>query len=113
MKTPSVKTLSTVFENPIEAKRILTMCNAELSCHPAGAARIAECYHPPKWHDVRLTALNSIDAGLFGVESLKRQDECAYYLNTGDSYNLTLIYWRGNYRVQCVADFVETIGGVE
>ena len=107
MKTPSIKTLSAVFENPKEAKRILLMSHAELSCHPVAAARIAECYCHPKWYDVRMTVLNSIDPGLHGVETI-RGDECADYLNTGDSYAAALIYWRGKYRVQSVGDFVET-----
>lgn len=108
MKTPSIKTLSAVFENPAEAKRILTMRHAELSVDPVGADRIAECWHHPSWWDVRLTCLNSIDPGLYGVETL-RGKECADYLNVGDSYSATLIYWRGTYRVQSVGDFVEAM----
>lgn len=108
MRTPSVKTLSAVFSDPVEAKRILTMSHAELSAHPVGAERIHECYHHPKWYDVRLTVLNSIDPGLYGVESCETTGgEYADYLNTGDTYAPTLIYWRGNYRVQSIGDFIE------
>jgi hypothetical protein len=108
MKTPSIKTLSAVFDDPKEAKRILQMSHAELSCQPVAAARIAECFNRPAWHDVRLTVLNSIDPGLHGVETIQG-DEYADYLNTGDTYAPTLIYWRGAYRVQSVGDFVETM----
>lgn len=107
MKTPSIKTLSAVFEDPKEAKRILRMSHAELSCHPVAAARIAECYCRPSWADVRMTVLNSIDPGLHGVETIQG-DEYADYLNAGDCYAPTLIYWRGTYRVQSVGDFIET-----
>lgn len=105
MRTPSIKTLSRVFENPTHAKLILQMSHGELSAHPVGAARIAECYHPPKWYDVRLTVLASIDPGLFGVECLEGRTGRAHYLIVGDVYNDTLIFWGGNYRIQSVADF--------
>lgn len=109
MKTPSIKTLSRVFGNPGEAKRVLQMSHKELADHPAGAKRIAECYNPPAWNDVRLTVLNSLDAGLHGVELIMcaNRHDYAEYLNTGDTYTDTLIYWRGNYRVQSIGDFIE------
>ena len=68
MRTPSIKTLARVFDNPIEAKRILTMRHSALRVHPVGAARIAECHHMPSWRDIRLTVLNSIEPGLHGVD---------------------------------------------
>lgn len=110
MRTPSIKTLSMVFENPKLAKSILMMRQADLRVHPVGAARIAECYSMPKWCDIRMTILNSIDAGLYGVESCETNSgEYADYLNTGDSYAPTVIFWRGNYRVQPLGDFIETM----
>lgn len=110
MKTPSLKTLSAVFDNPNEAKRILRMTRAELLQLPAGTARAAECWHAPKTYDVRMTCLNATDTGLFGLESIESSaGEYAVYLNTGDCYNPTLIYWRGRYRVQSLGDFVETM----
>ena len=108
MKTPSIKMLAQVFDNPVEAKRILQMSHAELSAHPVGAARIAACHHRPKWYDVRMTILNSIDPGLHGVESITGRQEYVDYLNTGDTYTPALIFWRGRYRVQSVGDFIET-----
>ena len=110
MRTPSIKTLSRVFEDPKQAKRILQMSRAELSSLPAGAARIRECYNPPKWWDVRLHCLDAIDPGLFGLEGMPSSDgDYASYLNAGDTYNDTIIYWRGIYRVQSIGDFVETL----
>ena len=110
MKTPSIKTLSAVFSDPVEAKRILTMLKGELSVHPVGEARIRECFNPPAWWDVRLTVLNSIEPGLHGIESCETSagNEWMSYLNTGGAYAPTLIYWRGNYRVQSVGDFIES-----
>lgn len=110
MNTPSVKALSRVFDNPKLAKSIFTMRHAELRVNQVGAKRIAECYNMPAWHDIRLTILNSIDPGLCGVESCEaRNGERADYLNTGDTYADTIIFWRGKYRVQSLGDFIERI----
>jgi hypothetical protein len=109
LRTPSVKTLAWVFDNPKEAKRILRMSRKELCEHPVGAARVAECSHAPATYDIRMHVLNSIDEGLHGTESVKIGDYFADYLNTGEMYAATLIYWCGNYRVQSLGDFVETL----
>lgn len=109
-RLPSIKTLSRVFDDAKQARAILTMSHAALSEHPAGKARIRECSNFPGWLNVRLTALNSIDPGLYGIESVQSASgEHAEYLNTGDTYAPTLIYWRGFYRVQSLGDFVETM----
>lgn len=109
MKTPSIAKLKLVFgDNAKRAKEIFKIKATELLETPAGKARYQECYNPPPTYDLRLHALNALDNGLYGVESCESLDgEFADYLNTGDSYNPTVIYWRGNYRVQSVGDFVE------
>ena len=118
MRTPSTQTLARVFSNPTEAKRIFRMGRAQLLETAAGAARERECMHAPKTWDLRMHVLDSIEPGLCGLESLAgaREDsrgigseEYAEYLNAGDSYADTVIYWRGNYRVQSVGDFIETM----
>lgn len=110
MRLPSIKTLARVFENPREARRVLEMRHSELAKHPVGAARIAECHHMPAWHDIRLTVLNSIDPGLHGVEYCETVNGAyADYLNTGDTYADTVIFWCGSYRVQSLGDFIETM----
>lgn len=112
MKTPSIKTLSQVFSNPEQAKKILQMTRNELLQTPAGSARNAECYNPPKTYDLRLVVLNALENSFHGVEWLEA-DKGVYvgasYLNTGDTYNTTLIYWNQSYRVQSVSDFIETM----
>lgn len=108
MRLPSIKTLSAVFSDPKEARSILEMTHAQLRELPAGAARIRECYHATKWWDVRMHCLNAIENGLHGLESIESTNgEYAEYLNAGDSYTPTMIYWRGSYRVQSVGDFIE------
>ena len=110
MKTPSINKLASVFTDAKLAKDIFLMSHCELGKHPVGAERIAECYNMPAWHDVRLTILDSIDAGLYGVESIEScNGQYADYLDAGDSYAPTIIFWQGAYRVQSVGDFVETM----
>ena len=110
MKTPAIKTVSQVFTDPKQAKKILQMTRSELLETPAGKARDLECFNAPKTYDLRLTALNAIEPGLHGVESVESNNgEYADYLNSGDIYNPTLIYWKGTYRVQSLGGFIETM----
>lgn len=110
MRLPSIKTLAAVFSDPKTARKILEMPRSELLALPAGHERAAECFHPPKTYDLRMYCLNALDSGLFGVGNIHSAgDEYADYLNVGDSYTPTLIHWRGEYRVQSVGDFVETM----
>ena len=110
MRKPSVKTLALVFGHDAkEARAIFDMPWAALKEHHAAQTRIKECYHHPKRYDVRMHVLDSLGhtCGLEGMESTS--GEFADYLNTGDSYAPTVIFWRGQYRVQSVGDFVETM----
>ena len=108
MNMPSLKTLQW-FENAKELRRILKMRKAELSAQPAAIARIRECFTMPKWYDIRLTCLN--EAGNFhGVEGYESSNgNWVTFLNAGDSYAPTIIYWRGTYRVQSLGSFIETM----
>jgi hypothetical protein len=108
MKTPSIKTLRQVFDEKASiAKSILQMTRAQLVELPAGAARVAECYHPPKTYDIRMHCLDAL-AGSYGVESfeLKNGTYCDY-LNTGDTYSPTLVRVNGFYRVASWGDIAE------
>lgn len=107
---PSIKTLAQVFgDKAPEARRILKMPRAQLEALPAGAARVRECYNPPQTWDVRMHCLAALDVpGLFGLEACgNREGEYMDYLNTGESYAPTLVYWRGRYRVASFGDIVE------
>lgn len=110
MRVPSLKTLRAAFpEHAAELRRLLKANRAELKQTAAGAARVAECFHAPKTADIRLHAMNAAGA-FFGVETIETvSGEHAEYLNAGDSYSETVIRWRGNYRVQSVGDFIETM----
>ena len=110
MRFPSLKALRANFRDGCEdMRRIGKMSRAQLLETPAGAARNAECYHPPQTWDLRMVALNK--AGEFGgVEHAETVGgEFASYLNAGDCYAPTIIYWRGRYRIACLGDFVETM----
>lgn len=107
---PSIKTLEQAFpDNAREARTVLKMNREQLESHPVGAARVKECYHAPMTWDLRMSILNAV-GGFHGVESLEgTRGEWVEYLNAGDCYACTIIYWRGRYRVQSVGDFIETM----
>lgn len=108
MRIPSTKTLSAVFSDAKSARKILEMTRSQLLQTAAGMARDKVCYNPPKTCDLRLHVLDALESGLHGVESIESTGgEFADYLNAGDTYALTIIYWRGAYRVQSIGDFVE------
>lgn len=106
---PSVKTLSEVFEDAAQARKILEMSKKELLELPA-------CKEPAHFHGnwerqpidrLQLLALNALESGLFGEEHVELKQGTASYLNTGDMYAATLIFWNGRYRVQALGDFIE------
>ena len=96
MNLPSIKTLAAVFgDKAREARKILEMTRTELETLPAGAARLRECYHPPKTYDLRLTCLDALGDS-YGVEGFRLRDgSYCDYLNMGDTYTLTLLRVHG------------------
>lgn len=52
-----------------------------------------------------------VDCGTFGVEHIdkgsNRRSPEIEYLNTGDTYDLTVLYVNGRFRVGCCGDIVE------
>jgi hypothetical protein len=112
---PSIKTLERAFPGKgKELRQALQANRSELAKHPAGADRIQECLHPPKTSDIRMHVLDSI-AETHGVEYIAHKDDSfsqamgIEYLNTGDSYALTIVRFceTGNYRVVSWGDIVE------
>lgn len=108
MNLPSVKTLAAVFgDKARDARKILEMTREELESLPAGAARIRECWHPPKTYDLRLTCLDALGES-YGVEGFRLRDgSYCDYLNMGDTYTPTLLRVHGRYRVACWGDVAE------
>jgi hypothetical protein len=114
-RLPSVRSLRSVFQHRApEARRILEMRRDQLEAHPVGAARVAECYHAPTTRDLRMSALNSLDTGLHGIEGIvvtRRNGDAntVWYLNAGDTYTPTLVFWDGRYRIEPWGDRVEIL----
>jgi hypothetical protein len=117
-RLPSVKTLENAFPGKGKALReALLMNRAQLSEHPAGKSRIAECCYHPACYDIRMHVLDFI-AGCHGVEYVASDKDTFTtasgfdYLNVGDSYVATIVRSRetGNYRVACIGDIVERGG---
>lgn len=106
-RMPSVKTLSLVFDDASQARRILLATREQLMEWDAAEERVRECYGRPSTDDIRMHVLSELDPGLFGVECIRVGREGADYLNTGDMYAATLILWRDNFRVQSCGDFIE------
>lgn len=114
MRTPSIKALQQHLGVDVikarEIKKILTAARIELESMPAGAARVAECWHPPETWDVRLTCLNQAMEG-HGVECFKTErDGWCEYVNTGDTYSPTILRFKGHYRVATWGDIAERFG---
>lgn len=89
-----------------------TIGNATLKAIPAVKALIDGCYGTPSRHHASMVALDSL-LDTHGIEHIgevdMRDGPPIEYLNTGDSYTATVVWYRdtGKYRVQCYADAVE------
>jgi hypothetical protein len=107
MNTPSINTLRQVFgENAKKAKRVLSMTREQLELTLVGRQRVQECYNPPRTEDIRLHVLNEL-AGTYGVEGIETPDGWIEYLNSGDTYTVTLLRFKGRYKVGTCGDIAE------
>ena len=116
MTLPSVKMLNRAFSGKGRELRRLLESSKAVNAHPAAIALESQCYNPPGMTYKRMTALNAV-AGTYGVEAVWHAGESANdctsspafeYLNTGDTYALTIIRWAdGRYRVASWGDIVE------
>jgi len=62
----------------------------------------------------RMEKMDKLIDGVYGVgciqakpESLYYQNEDIHYLNAGDTYTPTILYWKGKFRFLCWGDIVE------
>ena len=107
LRSPSIKTLKVIFgDNAARAKAILLMNREQLTRTPVGAARVAECYHPPTTQDIRMECLNEL-GDFSGVEWFDTKQGGCMYLNAGDTYTPTLVRHNGVYRVASWGDIAE------
>lgn len=111
---PSVKTLSEVFgDNAKKARQVLEADKTklrELIVEFNLESWRRQFYNPPRIADVKLAILDKL-ANTCGTESfqVKNTDWCDY-LNAGDTYAPTLVYFRGRYRVSSWGEIAERYG---
>lgn len=112
MNLPSIKTIAKTLTNgdvarAAEIRRILEADIGALVATDAGNRRWSECYNRPSTADVRMHVLNDAMNG-FGVEGIEtRAGNWAYYVNMGDTYEATLMHYRGRFFVSSWGDFAE------
>ena len=95
MNYPSVKAIERAFPGKGLALRKLLDGRSKTREFASVQKLERECYHAPGYHYRLTTALNEV-AGTHGCEAIWGADSCtqpaAEYLNTGDTYALTLLY---------------------
>lgn len=113
MTTPSIKELSRVFTNPEAAEKIFKMSYDELIQTDTGKARLKACLGPIEYikdYDLILDQLNASEPKFYGAESVELPSgEFASYLNAGETYAKTVIYYDNEFRVQSFGDFIKEI----
>lgn len=99
---------------PDKALDILALIRGEVSPdeYPSVRRWTAQCYHPPSRHERTACALNEV-LGAYGVEAIFGEnctEPVLEYLNMGDTYDATLCYVDGRWRVSSYGDEVERLG---
>jgi hypothetical protein len=89
----------------------------EKNC-PRAWKHLDTCYHAPKTSELVMMGLDELIDG-FGVDLLTEEGEpsplpseipkLAEYINTGDTYNPTIIYYKGKFSLGTMGDWVEAM----
>ena len=114
MPLPSVKTLSAVFGDRAKEARELLEMKRKTRDYASVRDWEAQCCNPPSYTERLFCALNEI-GDFYGVEAVfSSNDACRpvfEYLNTGGSYEPTLIYNTpsGTWQVGTWGDKVEAL----
>ena len=128
---PSVKRMASIFQVPtdhvVRAREIMMgMHRFGLKDQPAfevgrkleslwcpkTAAWVRSCYHMPSLHGVKMSCLNEL-LGTHGIEFINLEPgnytdpNGIEYLNMGDTYRDTLIFFNGKYRIASYGDVLE------
>lgn len=111
MNLPSIKTLERAFPGKGRELRRLLESPAAVNANPAVNRWADQCYNEPSMREKRMCALDDI-AETYGVEYVAPGNNARSpgfeYLNTGDSYALTIIRLdSGRYIVSSWGDIVE------
>lgn len=110
---PSLARLTEAFgaDAATRLRAVLTGARDPQEASEACAAWVRECYHTPRVREQIEKACDEIIGG-YGTEAIwgaSRETPLAVYVNTGDTYNTTLLfnYASDTVRVTTVGDFVE------
>jgi hypothetical protein len=116
MNLPSIKTLSSItIGRAKELRRVLEIkdratLESILDKYPVTAKWYHSCYNPMGFTTAKLSIANEI-LGTYGVEYIPKghnsKSPAIEYCNAGDTYNSTLLFVSGRYRVGCWGDIVE------
>jgi hypothetical protein len=74
--------------------------------------RINACYHRPSLHEIKMNLLDEL-LGSYGVEFINLEPgnyswpKGIEYLNMGDTYTPTIIYYNNRYSIGCWGDYLE------
>ena len=112
IRFPSIETLSRIAPTPDAAKAarlaFITRAHYLLAELPGAREYAQQCWSAPGTETLRMHALNAA-LETHGIESMRIGNQYADYLNAGDPYIETIIFYGGHYRVQCVGDFIEAM----
>lgn len=112
MRLPSIKTLNRAFPGKGKELRLLLEGKTNTTDYKSVRDWVAQCWHPPKYVERLLMALNEILEG-HGTEPIWSRKSCTWpeaeYVNMGDTYNATILYdyGRGTIQVTTWGDWVE------
>jgi hypothetical protein len=114
MISPSIRKLQTLpgisIDQAREMKRVFLMNRREMLEYPGIRDFAQKFYNPAPNYILRMEILNRI-FNTHGLESFEtRKGEYVQFLNVGDPYILTIIRFRGNYRVSDWGSIAEIHG---
>jgi hypothetical protein len=106
-KFPSTARLAAHFN--IDEAKAATLRAVLMARDKAEIQALVPTVHPRKYLDHTVLAAVDILIGGYGVEPFetKNTGEWAEYVNTGDTYNPTLVLFRGDFHFTTVGDFIE------
>jgi len=110
---PSIKTIQTRLhldrDTAIAVRGVL---DGSISYHkiPGVTAWFHRFNYPPKTYQCKLEAINILIGG-HGVEGFPDPDDMTAsgleYVNMGDTYTTTVVYWKGRFMITTWGDVVE------
>jgi hypothetical protein len=114
-RVPSVNSLLEAFEEKIGYERVMIARGIMKNRIRPDAVKqtdswIRSCYHEPSFHEKKMHALNVV-LKMYGVEEIldSRGNLACEYLNAGDTYATTLLFYNGLYHIGTWGELVESM----